>query len=466
MRSLSRRTKRSPSLRYKAGIALASTVITGLIATPAGASWLAPVDLSAPGGHVGRVQVGMDRRGDAVAVWEAFNGADWVIQGSVRPVATGVWQTPVDLSAESEDAESPRLAVDADGDAVAVWDVRTLTSSVVQSARRPAGSGAWQATVDVSTGAELASAPDVALDARGDAVAVWQRYTETVEGTRQSAAASSIRPALAVSWHAPVRISAEGVSVGQTRVATDLRGDVAAVWSALPAGANSSIIQAAVRPLLAATWHAPTAVSVPAEEGANALTPQVALDRAGDVTALWVRESVLKSATRPVTSGTWTAPTDVSDEGESALSEDIGFAVSPAGEAFAAWGSGGAGGISSLQSAVRPTAGGSWQKPVAVVVEPKGTSVTDPNLAIDPIGNAVAVWRVESGRFTTFKGFIQSAARPAATAVWGAPVDLTAESEDARRPRVALSPTGRAVAAWEHVSVGTSDLIQSSFYEP
>jgi hypothetical protein len=442
MRSSRRRTMRNPSARYKAGAALAAIVIAGLLATPADAMWLAPVDLSEAGGHVGRVQVGIDRRGDAVAVWEAFNGADWVIQGSVRPIATGVWQAPVDLSAASEDAESPRLAVDADGDAVAVWDVQTLTSSVVQSARRPAGSGAWQATVDVSTGTELASAPDVAIDARGDAVAVWQRYTETVGGSRQYAAASSIRPALAASWHAPVRISAEGVSVEKAHVAADLRGDVAAVWSALPVGANWSIIQTAVRPLLAATWHAPTDVSVPSEEGANALTPQVALDAAGDVTALWVRESVLKSATRPVTSGTWTSPTDVSGAGESALSEDIGFAVSPAGEAFAAWGSGGAGGISSLQSAVRPTAGGSWQEPVAVVVEPKGTSVADPNLAIDRKGNAVAVWRVQSGRFLTFKGFIQSAARPAATAVWGAPVDLTAESEDARRPRVALSRLG------------------------
>src|SRR6516165_3765430 len=67
-------------------------------------------------------RVGLDASGDAVAVWLCLEGRK-AVQAAVRPAATGAWSAPRNVVRFSagDHASHPALAVDAGGDAVAVW---------------------------------------------------------------------------------------------------------------------------------------------------------------------------------------------------------------------------------------------------------------------------------------------------------------------------------------------------------
>src|SRR4051794_2158565 len=81
----------------------------------------APVDLSATGQDTHAPQVAFDGSGNALAVWQRLDGINQIVQGSFRP-AGGAFAAPVDLSDTGQDAQEPQVAFDGSGNALAVWD--------------------------------------------------------------------------------------------------------------------------------------------------------------------------------------------------------------------------------------------------------------------------------------------------------------------------------------------------------
>ena len=137
-----------------------------------------PVALSPTGQQAYTPQVAMGAHGDAVAVWELDGGEHWSIQASSMP-AGGGWQAPVDLSEAGQNAYHPQLGMDAQGDAVAAWEVEQGKDWSVKSVAKPADGG-WQAPVTVSQITEHGELfPQVAIDSQGDALAAWELYDGT-----------------------------------------------------------------------------------------------------------------------------------------------------------------------------------------------------------------------------------------------------------------------------------------------
>ena len=101
--------------------------------------WQAPVDLSLAGQNAFKPQVAIDTAGDAVSVWSRSNGANTIMQAAARPAASGVWQTPVNLSLAGQNAFKPQVAIDTAGDAVSVWSRSNGANTIMQAAARPAG---------------------------------------------------------------------------------------------------------------------------------------------------------------------------------------------------------------------------------------------------------------------------------------------------------------------------------------
>ncbi len=200
------------------------------------------------------------RRGNAVAVWQLEVVATYRVQAARRP-AGGSWGTPVWLSGPH--ARSARVAVNGRGAAVAVWqlDGRRDSGSTVQAVRRPAGSswGRPVALSDPHAGA-FAGAPDVALDGRGAAVAVWQRTdgsTDRVEAARRPAGGS---------WGRPVRLSDPGQDAENAQVAVNWRGTAVVVWELWESPwVTPSGVQAARRPSGGA-WGKPVEVVEPGQD--------------------------------------------------------------------------------------------------------------------------------------------------------------------------------------------------------
>jgi hypothetical protein len=141
--------------------------------------WRAPRDLSAPGAHVCHPQVAVNRHGDAIVAWVRSNGRHDSVQVAVRPAASRTWRAADDLVPTGRDASAPQVAIDARGTAAAVWtaDVNHDTELLVQAATRPAGSPTWRVRRSLSDTRVQADAPQVAFGPRGPAIAVWERFS-------------------------------------------------------------------------------------------------------------------------------------------------------------------------------------------------------------------------------------------------------------------------------------------------
>jgi hypothetical protein len=415
---------------------LASALAGSLPATAAAApAWLERLDLSIRGNDAEAPQIALDAAGDATAVWRRFDGSDFVIQSADRP-AGGSWSAPVDLSAAGEDASEPQLAVDPAGDAVVVWSrfdgAETGSHSIVQAASRPAG-GAWSMPVDLSAAERNAEQPRAAVDADGDAIAVWRRF----DGSSFIVQSAS-RPA-GGAWGGPVDLSAAGHDGMDPQLALDPAGDAAVVWSrfndAKPA--SHSVIQAASRPHEGA-WEGTVDVSDAAQ---NAQTPQVAVDAAGKAVAVWSRlngtDQIVQAAERPL-GGTWSEPVDLSALGRSAVTPDV--AVDPAGGAVAVWSRGNGIGKSVVQAAGRDPET-PWQG--AVDLSPEEGVAVSPEIALNAGSEAIAVWLYANGSPTV----VSSSVRPAGSG-WQPRTTLSTLATIAAEPQIALDPAGNGLATW------------------
>jgi len=140
-------------------------------------AWLAPQDLSAAGQDAYDPQVAFDGQGNAIAVWSRSNGTNLIVQAAVRAVG-GSFGAPQDLSAAGQKAGFPEVAVDGQGNAIAVWQRFDGTNYIMQAAVRAAG-GSFGAPQDLSAAGQTANDPQVAVDGQGNAIAVWSRSNGT-----------------------------------------------------------------------------------------------------------------------------------------------------------------------------------------------------------------------------------------------------------------------------------------------
>jgi hypothetical protein len=202
-----------------------------------GGGWTPAGDVSEGGAE--EPEVAVDRAGAATAVWSRSDGSDLIVQ-SAEAHAGGPWSAPLDLSEPGRDATEPALAVDAAGDATAVWSRLTTGSfSVVQSSSRSAG-GAWSQAANISAD-ELSTAvePEVSAAPTGEKVAVWARSVGAPTVIESASA-----PAVG-GWTAPIRLSVLGTSADEPALGIDPTGDGVAAWSG--DDGTHTIVQAAGR---------------------------------------------------------------------------------------------------------------------------------------------------------------------------------------------------------------------------
>lgn len=137
----------------------------------------------------GQVSVGMDAAGNAVAVWSQSDGMQVNIWGNRYTAGSG-WGTEIPVETDnSGDADLPQVAMNDNGTAMAVWQQSDGTVTHIRANRYVPGSG-WGvvALVETDTMAD-SDIPRVGMDAAGHAVAVWQQF----DGTRWNISANVFR---------------------------------------------------------------------------------------------------------------------------------------------------------------------------------------------------------------------------------------------------------------------------------
>jgi hypothetical protein len=146
-----------------------------------GTGWLTPslVD-SNDAGDAYSVQVAMDDNGNAVAVWEQFDGTRFNVWGNVYSPDTG-WSTAERVEYNTTGASEyyvPQVAMDNNGNATVVW--RQFDGDTVSIWANRYSNGAWETAqrierLDITN----SMSPQVAMDAYGNAMVVWEQFDDS-----------------------------------------------------------------------------------------------------------------------------------------------------------------------------------------------------------------------------------------------------------------------------------------------
>ena len=124
----------------------------------------------------------MDGSGNAVAVWQQWDGTRYNIWSNYYVSGTG-WGTAQLIETDNAwSANKPQVAVDASGNAVAVWEQSDSKRWNIWANRYVSGIGWGTAQLIETDNAGGTSTPQVAVDGNGNAMAVWYQW----DGTRNN----------------------------------------------------------------------------------------------------------------------------------------------------------------------------------------------------------------------------------------------------------------------------------------
>lgn len=174
--------------------------------------------------------------------------------------------------------------------------------------------------------------------------------------------------------------------------------------------------------------------------GQSANYPDVAIDGAGNVVSVWDRSDGtaqrVEAAFRPA-GGTFTEPVAISDPGATAWFARV--AVDPAGNALAVWARYD-GANTRIQAAFRPV-GGAFAP--ADTVSGAGENGSFPQVAFDGAGNAIVAW-VASGASTSV---MRAAYRPAGGS-FGPAAAISSAGTSSNQFHLLFDAQGTAAVAW------------------
>ena len=269
----------------------AAIVICGALGLPGAAAavptWSAANPLAEAGGQ--SADAAMGPNGDAAVTWLSSGAA--AVQLATR-APLGSFSPALNLSPAGEMRVS-RVAVDTAGDATVVWDGSVEKSNlIVESAT--VTNGIPSAPVKLSVPGQNAVSPKVAVNERGDAIVAWIRFNGSHYVVQASFRAAG------GSFSAPVSLSNEGEAAAaeSVKVAIDAAGDATVLWSRSNGGPE--VVEEATRPASTGTFTAPVALSNKAE---SALQPSLAMDAEGDTAIVWIRVNggggVVQAVVRP-----------------------------------------------------------------------------------------------------------------------------------------------------------------------
>lgn len=258
-----------------AGVALLFAVLTAA-AWPAGAlagEWLfGPFGAGVPYNSGPEHQVAMSASGDAALIFD-LNG----VRVSLRP-AGSYFESPewggVLVSTGGIEGSTPDVAIDNRGDVIAVWEQYTDRHSIYE-ATKPAD-GSFGTAVEVSSESEEASSPSVAIDGEGEATVAWLDH---------SGPSTVVRAASATLGHpfsTPVSLSGEPSNVSDPRLTMNNAGDTIVSWE------SGSQLEVMVR-RAGTSWPTGGAHDYGRALGevAPSSTPSMTIDGAGEALAVW-----------------------------------------------------------------------------------------------------------------------------------------------------------------------------------
>ena len=407
-------------------------------------------------------QIAFDPNGNALAVWIQSGGTGPNLWSNRYTAGTG-WGTSIHIATDNAGSgRSPQIAFDANGNALAVWEQWDGMRGNIWSNRYAVGTG-WGAAVLIETdNAGSAGSPLIAFDVNGNALAVWTQS----DGTRVHI--WSNRYTAGTGWGTGAIIETDNAGDGgRPQVAFDASGNALAVWTKFDGTLNKIW---ANRYSAGTGWG--TAALIETDNTGNAGNPQIAIEANGNALALWeqwdgARDNIWSN--RYIAGTGWGTATRIETH-NAGYALDPQIAIDANGNALAVWRqTDNTDGI--LQIGVtrgniwsnRYTADTGWGTAALIGTgalfgtDYVGDGIFSPRIVIDPIGNALVVWWRPDGP----DGYIWSSRYTARTG-WGTAALI--ETVRAFSPQIAIDANGNAMAVWWQFA-GTHDDLWSNRFQ-
>lgn len=326
------------------------------------------------------------------------------------------------------------------------WSL-VATTVVALIAASAASAAGWVGPTPLTGSGPDVLYEQVIVEADGDAYAAWTEVDATF--TRVFVAR---RPVASGAWQVPEPVSPAGENAIAPRIAVDGAGNATAVWQRFIAVPESRTVFASERSAATGTWSAPAALGSPGAE------PAVSVNAAGMAVAVWrelgaVDERAMASV-RSAPGAAWSTAEPLSGAGDDA--SPVAAKIDVAGNAVAVWI---ARPTPRVQASSRPASTGVWDTTPTLL---SGTldAQLDLALGMDAAGNATAIFSAFDN--VAMQTSVQSATK-AAGGAWGSHTSII-ESNDitTARPALAVHPSGRMVALWSEVSMAGRTLRSAS----
>lgn len=334
--------------------------------------------------------VAVNASGLAIAAWDQFSytGSGGASIG-VAVQSAGKWSAPFTISGTNGFAQSPKVAIGAEGTMAVSWtyqDPIALPSpqNKIQVAVKAVGSTVWTTTTLAQGpigGVSIIGVVPVAVDPNGNVTAAWTLWNGSTHVVQ-----SASLPKGGV-WSSPLDL-APGVDNLYLSLAVNAKGDAGVAFTVSPyansAYLNGTFAQYVFRSGLNGAWTTPVTISETMPSTLGYITnPMVALDASGLATVAYMGYGV--ESVRQRLGGSWTSPVTVlqaPNQVSSYLSPDL--AIDGAGNAVAA--------VSIFDATIGIDRASVW----VTTGSPAGTwtpqkRLTDPTVPVDAYATRVAV---------------------------------------------------------------------------
>jgi hypothetical protein len=210
----------------------------------------------------------------------------------------------------------------------------------------------------------------------------------------------------------------------------------------------SNLIQVSERAGPDTKWQPPRRLSAFA---ANVNSPRAALDEAGDAIVVWTQAtseyySAVRAALRLGPGASWSPPVQISPPGEWASGGEVAF--DGQGNATVVWANNTRG---LIQARTWDATTHRWGVPESISTGPPHSG---PRIAVSPSGRAVVAWSAPSG----YDYLVRAAIRPSRTGSWGPEQLLSTAGQTASVDDIVEQPSGQTIVMWDRFEYTTDYL--------
>ena len=369
--------------------------------------------------------------------WAGCGGSSSSSSGSSGTPHVKAWGT-AELIEDNNDglAFGSHIAVDPAGNAIAVW-AHLITANSICANRYQPGTG-WGAFELLETDdTNPASQVQISADANGNAIVVWRQASNGKNSIWANRYISG------TGWAGPELLETDDAGAASVpQIAVGPAGNAIAVWKQVTDTKYSILANHYISPT---GWSGPELLETDNVNVAD--SPQIAIDSNGNAIVVWKQfyNSVDSIWANYYISGTGWAGPELLETDNTYTAYEPQAAIDPNGNAIAIWYQEDGVGTSIWANRYEPGAG--WDGPELLETDDDGAAEY-PRVAIGFDGNAIAVWKqITNSYYSIFTN------RYISGTGWGV-AELLETSDDgaAEFPQIAIGSDGNAMAAWAQIT--------------